>query len=132
MESLELTALTPEIEKAVQSYTKDVELAIVKRLDYTADQILEYIKENAPRSPYSKEHMGDSFIKESYGDGVNKTIVIYSKTKGYLVHLVELGFKHRGGKLVAARPFLRPAYDEFSPKMLEDIKKIIEGGGGNA
>lgn len=132
MESLELTALTPEIEKAVQSYTKDVELAIVKRLDYTADQILEYIKENAPRSTYSKEHMGDSFIKESYGDGVNKTIVIYSKTKGYLVHLVELGFKHRGGKLVAARPFLRPAYDEFSPKMLEDIKKIIEGGGSNA
>ena len=132
MESLELTALTPEIEKAVQSYTKDVELAIVKRLDYTADQILEYIKENAPRSPFSKEHMGDSFIKEAYGDGVNKTIVIYSKTKGYLVHLVELGFKHRGGKLVAARPFLRPAYDEFSPKMLEDIKKIIEGGGSNA
>ena len=132
MESLELTVLTPEIEKAVQSYTKDVELAIVKRLDYTADQTLEYIKENAPRRPCSKEHMGDSFIKESYGDGVNKTIVIYSKTKGYLVHLVELGFKHRGGKLVAARPFLRPAYDEFSPKMLEDIKKIIEGGGGNA
>ena len=57
MESLELTALIPEIEKAVQSYTKDVELAIVKRLDYTADQILEYIKESAPRSPYSKEHL---------------------------------------------------------------------------
>lgn len=128
MESLELTALTPEIERAVKSYSREVELAIIERLDYTADQILDYIKSNAPRTPFNKEHLGDSFIKESYGEGVNKTIVIYSKTKGSIVHLVELGFKHRSGKLVSARPFLRPAYDEFTPKMLEDIKKIISGG----
>ena len=128
MESLELTALTPEIERAVKSYSRDVELAIIERLDYTADQILDYIKSNAPRTPFNKEHLGDSFIKESYGEGVNKTIVIYSKTKGSIVPLVELGFKHRSGKLVSARPFLRPAYDEFTPKMLEDIKKIISGG----
>ena len=129
MESLELTALTPEIEKAVDSYSKEVVTGILKKLDETADQILDYIKDNAPRSPWTKEHLGDSFIKETYGEGVNTTIVIYSKTKGYLVHLVELGFKHRSGKMVSARPFLRPAYDQFSPKMLEDIQKIIRGGG---
>ena len=129
MESLELTALTPEIEKAVDSYSKEVVTGILKKLDETADQILEYIKDNAPRTPWTKEHLGDSFIKETYGEGVNTTIVIYSKTKGYLVHLVELGFKHRSGKMVSARPFLRPAYDQFSPKMLEDIQKIIRSGG---
>ena len=103
--------------------------AILKKLDETADQILDYIKDNAPRTPWTKEHLGDSFIKETYGEGVNTTIVIYSKTKGYLVHLVELGFKHRSGKMVSARPFLRPAYEQFSPKMLEDIQKIIRSGG---
>ncbi|MCQ2749873.1 MAG: HK97 gp10 family phage protein [Clostridia bacterium] len=128
MESIKLEALPYEIEKAVKSYSKDVELAIIEKLDYTADQILNYIKENAPRTSYSKDHLGDSFIKETYGEGVNKTIVIYSKTKGSIVHLVELGFKHRSGKLVSARPFLRPAYDEFAPKMVEDMKRIIEGG----
>ena len=128
MESIKLEALPYEIEKAVKSYSKDVELAIIEKLDYTADQILNYIKENAPRTSYSKDHLGDSFIKETYGEGVNKTIVIYSKTKGSIVHLVELGFKHRSGKLVSARPFLRPAYEEFAPKMVEDMKRIIEGG----
>lgn len=128
MESIKLEALPYEIEKAVKSYSKDVELAIIEKLDYTADQILNYIKENAPRTSYSKDHLGDSFIKETYGEGVNKTIVIYSKTKSSIVHLVELGFKHRSGKLVSARPFLRPAYDEFAPKMVEDMKRIIEGG----
>jgi hypothetical protein len=128
MESIELTALTPAIEKAVKTYSKEVELAIVERLEYAADQILDYIKDNAPRTPWTKEHLGDSFIKESHGDGVNKTIVIYSKTKGSIVHLVELGFRHRSGKHVSARPFLRPAYDMFTPKMLEDMKRIINGG----
>ena len=132
MESISIDALTPKIETAVKSYSKDVELAIAERLEITADQILDYIKEHAPKTPYSKEHLADSFIKESHGEGTNKIIVIYSKTKGSIVHLIELGFKHRSGKIVAARPFLRPAYDEFTPKMLEDIKKIIEKGGSYA
>ena len=63
------------------------------------------------------------------GSGVNKTIYISSGTKGRLVHLVELGFKHISGKHVEARPFMRPAYETFTPEMLEDIKKIIERGG---
>ena len=127
MESIELKALTPEINKAVKEYSKEVEIAIANKLEETANKILEYIKDNAPRTPWSKDHLGDSFIKESHGDGANKTIVIYSKTKGSIVHLVELGFRHRSGKYVGARPFLRPAYDEFTPKMLEDMKKIIKG-----
>lgn len=127
MESIELKALTPEIEKAVKKYSSEVEVALANKLEETATKILEYIKDNAPRTPWSHEHLGDSFIKESYGEGSNKTIVIYSKTKGSIVHLVELGFRHRSGKYVVARPFLRPAYDEFTPKMLEDIKKIIKG-----
>lgn len=131
MESIELTALTPEIQKAVKSYSKEVELAIVNQLEETADLILEYIKDSAPRTAWSKEHLGDSFVKESFGEGVNKTIVIYSRTKGSIVHLVELGFRHRSGKYVPARPFLRPAYEQFTPKMLADIKNIIERGGDN-
>ena len=128
MESITLEALTPEIEKAVKSYVLEVEKALVTKLDETADKILEYIKGNAPWTSYNHPHLGDSFIKESYGEGVNKTIIIYSKTKGSIVHLVELGFRHRSGKFVAAQPFLRPAYDEFTPKMLEDMKQIIKGG----
>ncbi|MCQ2798191.1 MAG: HK97 gp10 family phage protein [Bacilli bacterium] len=129
METIEIASLTKEVEKAVKDYSKDVEIAVLNKLEETADKILDYIKQNAPRSNFGNNHLGDSFIKESFGNGIDKTIVIYSKTKGSIVHLVELGFKHRSGKLVAARPFLRPAYDELTPKMVEDIKKIISGGG---
>lgn len=124
---MEIDNITLEIEKAVVSYSKEVEEKINRCLEETADQIIEYIRSNAPRSGRS-DAMADSFVKESYGDGSNKTIVIYSKTKGSIVHLIEFGFKHRSGVFVSARPFMRPAYETYAPKMLDEIRKIIEGG----
>lgn len=110
----------------VSSYTDEVIKALEAKLDETADKILEYIKSNASRSG-QKNGLADDFVKADVGSGVNKTIVIYGKEKGMIVHLIEFGFMHRSGKYVNPRPFLRPAYDAFTPKMLEDIKVIIRG-----
>lgn len=116
------------LSKIVEKYASDVKEEVVNRLDETADAILEYIATHCPKTDTGGEHLADSFVKTEFGSGVNKTVYISSKTKGRLVHLVELGFKHRSGVHVAARPFMRPAYDTFTPEMLEDIRKIISGG----
>lgn len=124
---MEVDEIAVKIDEEVEKYSKDVEDRISACLDRTADEILEYIKSNAPRSNHGSVHLADSFIKESYGEGANRIIVIYSKTKGRLVHLIEFGFKHRSGAFVSARPFLRPAYETYAPKMLEEIRGIIKG-----
>ena len=120
--------LTNEIEKSVITYSKDVTRQIEITLDQAADKIIDYIRSNAPRSG-APNAFADSFVKESYGEGSNRIVVIYSKTSSGLVHLVEFGFKHRSGKLVAARPFLRPSYESITPGMLEEIRKIIRQAG---
>ena len=117
------------ISDLIKDYADDIKEGLEDRLDETAKQILDYIKSNCPRSDSGTNHLADSFILTTIGSGVNKTIYISSGTKGRLVHLVELGFKHISGKHVEARPFMRPAYETFTPEMLEDIKKIIERGG---
>ena len=117
------------ISDLIKDYADDVKEGLEDRLDETAKQILDYIKSNCPRSDSGTNHLADSFVLTTVGSGVNKTIYISSGTKGRLVHLVELGFKHISGKHVEARPFMRPAYETFTPEMLEDIKKIIERGG---
>lgn len=117
------------ISDLIKDYSNDIKESLEHRLDDTANQILEYIKKNCPRSSGGQNHLADSFILTVVGSGTNKVIYISSGTKGRLVHLVELGFKHISGKHVEARPFMRPAYETFTPKMLEDIKKIIERGG---
>ena len=124
-----LDELGVRISDLIKDYTDDVKEGLENRLDETAKQILDYIKSNCPRSDSGTNHLADSFILTTVGSGVNKTIYISSGTKGRLVHLVELGFKHISGKHVEARPFMRPAYETFTPEMLEDIKKIIERGG---
>jgi hypothetical protein len=120
--------LALNISKMVNDYVGDVSSTIDSRIDKCADEVLEYIKANAPKSSdISSKHLADSFVKTIIGSGKDKTIYISSKTKYRLVHLIELGFKHKGGKFISARPFLRPALDNFTPSMLEDIKKIIGG-----
>lgn len=116
------------IASIVESYTKDVKVEAEEILNKTADDVLSYVRNNCPRTDSGGNHLADSFVKTEIGSGVKKTVYISSSTKGRLVHLIELGFKHKSGKHVAARPFMRPAYDEFTPQMLEDIRKIINGG----
>ncbi len=121
---MEPDKLNAAIEKSVVEYTDEVVQQIEMSLDKTADEIIDYIREKAPRSGM-RNALADSFVKESYGEGANKIVVISSKTKSGLVHLVEFGFKHRSGKVVAARPFMRPAFESLSPQMLEEIRQII-------
>ena len=124
-----LDTLGVRISDLIKEFSDDIKDGLEDRLDQTAKEILEYIKKNCPRRDSGSNHLADSFILTTVGSGANKTIYISSGTKGRLVHLVELGFKHKSGKHVEARPFMRPAYETFTPQMLEDIKKIIQRGG---
>ena len=117
-----------KITDIIKDYASEVQEEVLKRFELTADEILDYIKNNCPRSDGGSNHLADTFVKTEVGSGLNKIIYISSQKKGRLVHLIELGFKHRSGRHVPARPFMRPAYDTFTPEMLEDIKSIIKGG----
>ncbi|MBU1019653.1 MAG: HK97 gp10 family phage protein [Firmicutes bacterium] len=115
------------ISEMVEEYAEEIIGKLEKRLDETAKEIVKYISTHAPRSGGSKA-FADSFVAEPQGTGINKTIVIFSNEKGKLTHLLEFGFTHRSGKYVGPRPFMRPAFDLLTPRMLEDIKSIIEKG----
>ncbi|MFH5881226.1 HK97 gp10 family phage protein [Liberiplasma polymorphum] len=122
-----LDDLGKAIEDEIESYVEGLIPKLEKRLSDTAEDILNYMKRNAPRSGY-KNAFADSFVATSQGTGMNTSISIYSEGKGGLTHLLEFGYTHRSGKYVGPRPFMRPAYDMFTPKMLEDIKEIISKG----
>ena len=123
-----LDELGVAIENMVEDYVNELIPKLEKRLDETAEEIVKYISNHAPRSGGSKA-FADSFVATPQGEGINKTISIYSNTKGKLTHLLEFGFTHRSGKYIGPRPFMRPAYDLLTPKMLEDIRQLIEKGG---
>jgi hypothetical protein len=110
----------------INKYSEDVQSEIEKELERSSDIILNNIQIKAPRSGRTNA-LADSFQKTVSGIGTNKTITIHSKEKGTLIHLVEFGFVHKSGKLIAPRPFMSPIADEQLPKTLENIKSIIKG-----
>lgn len=116
------------IEDMIDEYAEEVIKDLDKVLDETSKKIVSYISTHAPRSGKSKA-FADSFVAVPQGEGINKTISIYSNTKGRLTHLLEFGFTHKSGMYVGPRPFMRPAFDILTPKMVEDVKSIIEKGG---
>jgi hypothetical protein len=124
---VELDKLPDKLSEIIEGYSDGVQEEALAKLEKAADDVLAYVSEHCPRSGYGTNHLADSFVKTEVGSGLEKTIYISSKTKGRLVHLIELGFRHRSGKHVAAQPFMRPAYDAFAPEMIEDIKRIIRG-----
>ena len=103
----------------------DFDIELDEILDKTASDIINDIKETAPIGN-SNEHLKDSFTAIKEGTNVNKSVTIYSKSKGRLVHLIEFGFVHRSGRFVSARPFLRPSYEKEVPKIEEKIKEAIK------
>lgn len=120
-----LDNLTAQIEDIINEYSDNVKKALEEKLDETAKSIIDYIKTNAPRSGES-DALADSFTTSTTGEGINKVITIFSKSKGRIIHLLEFGYVHRSGKYVAPKSFMRPAYDSLTPRMLEDVKTIIE------
>jgi hypothetical protein len=122
-----LDDLAKTIEENIHQYTEEVKIRLEKKLDETAEKIVEFIKNNAPRSGQA-EAFADSFVVVANGEGIQKTLIIFSKVRGRITHLLEFGFTHRSGRFVSARPFMRPAFDTFSEQMLNDMKRIIEGG----
>ena len=122
-----LDDLSANIMSIVSEYKEDIQNKLEALLDKTADEMLKYIQNNAPRSG-KKNAVADSFKKLELGKGIDKTVVIYSKSRGRIIHLIEFGYRHRNGKFIPARAFMRPAYDIFTPDMIDKIKKIIEGG----
>ena len=121
-----LDNFTDEIASMIDD-SLDVDKKLEEVLVKYAEKIIDDIKANAPVGK-SKEHLKDSFISLKEGSGKNLSVTIYSKTKSRIVHLVELGFVHRSGVYVKARPFMRNAYEKYKDALYEEIKEVISSG----
>lgn len=127
MASISIDQLAAAITDAVREYTEDVTDAIERKVDETANEVRDEAERSAPKrtGKYAKG------FKVSKQDGPGKARrVIWNKKHYRLVHLLEFGHAKRGGGRVQAYPHLRPAYDKFGAKLPDDIKRIIQNGGG--
>ncbi len=75
-----LDDLGQAIEDEIESYVEGIIPKLEKRLNDTAEDILNYMKRNAPRSGY-KNAFADSFVATSNGSGMNNLYLFTLKVK---------------------------------------------------
>lgn len=126
MANIPIDRLANEITKAVREYTEDVEAAIEKQIDETADQVLAAARADAPKrtGKYAK-----GFRKTKRDSPGSTKRIIWNKNYSRIVHLLEFGHAKVNGGRVSGKPHLRPAYYKYGAKLPEEIKRIIRNGG---
>lgn len=129
MSNISIDQLSNEIMSFMQEYTDDVSEAIANKVNDVAEQVLSEVKTN---HPYEDQTGGytKGFKKTSKDDYGKTRRIIWNKKYYNLVHLLEFGHAKRGGGRVRAYPHMGPAYDKFGAKLPDDIKRIIQNGGG--
>lgn len=82
------------------------------------------ISANAPKrtGAYSKSWT----VKSTKETSESLELVVYSKNKYQLAHLLEHGHAKRGGGRVAARPHIAPAEEKAIEQLERDIERAVK------
>jgi len=65
-------------------------------------------------------------VKKTKETADSLTVVVHSRNRYQLAHLLEFGHAKRNGGRVAARPHIAPAEQAGIKKLEDDIKKALE------
>ena len=114
-------AMADEIMKGLTDYADLADEAMKKTVRKTAKSVKDEISANAPKrtGAYSKSWTAKKTKENSH----SLEMIVHSKNRYQLAHLLEKGHAKRGGGRVSGRPHIAPA-EENGVQLLEHL---IEG-----
>ena len=113
--------LAEEIMQGLQEYADLADTAMKKAVRKTAKSVIDEISANAPKrtGAYSKSWTAKKTKENSH----SLEMIVHSKNRYQLAHLLEKGHAKRGGGRVSGKPHIAPA-EENGVQLLEHL---IEG-----
>ena len=116
--------LADEIMKGLTEYADLADTEMKKAVKKTATSVKKEISANAPKrtGKYAKSWTAKKTKENSH----SLEMIVHSKNKYQLAHLLEKGHAKRGGGRVAGKPHIAPA-EENGMEMLENlIREALE------
>lgn len=117
MKNIKIDSLSAEVMKGLRKYVDVTTEKVKEATEKAAKTVKDEIKGNAPSNTgkYSKSWT----IKKAKETSTSLELVVHSKNRYQLTHLLEFGHAKRGGGRVAARPHIASA-EEKAIKVFED------------
>ena len=115
------SAIMTELEKYADLAADDLKDAVKE----TAKSVRKDIQDNAPvdTGKYKKSWS----VKNVHEDSQSIDLVVHSRNRYQIAHLLEHGHAKRGGGRVAARPHIASAEQRGSEKLVEAIESKLKG-----
>ena len=115
-------AIMDELEKYKDLAADDLKDAVKE----TAKTVRKEIQANAPvdTGKYKKSWS----VKNMHEDAESVDLVVHSRNRYQIAHLLEHGHAKRGGGRVAARPHIAAAEEKGEEQLVETIKQKLGGG----
>lgn len=123
--NISINSLADVIMDGFNEYAKLATEEMKEAVKNASDTVKKEIKENAPKDTgaYAK-----SWTAKKVNETANSlTIVVHSKNRYQLAHLLEYGHAKRGGGRVEGRPHIAPAEKDGKKQLQRDIENALKG-----
>lgn len=126
MSNVKIDSLSSEVMKELEKYADVTTEKVKKAVQNAGKTVRDEISENAPSDTgkYGKSWT----IKTVRETSSSLQLVVHSKNRYQLTHLLEFGHAKRGGGRVSARPHIANAEEKAIKAFEEEIKEAISNG----
>ncbi|MGT2942463.1 HK97-gp10 family putative phage morphogenesis protein [Streptococcus constellatus subsp. viborgensis] len=126
MSNVKIDSLSSEVMKELEKYADVTTEKVKKAVQNAGKTVRDEIKASAPSDTgkYSKSWT----VKTVRETSSILELVVHSKNRYQLTHLLEFGHAKRGGGRVSARPHIANAEGKAIKVFEEEIKEVISNG----
>ena len=125
--TIPISQLAEEVMNGLREYADLATEDLKKDVQEAGKKVKEQIEQTAPKDTgkYAKSWA----VKKTKETSDSIEVVVHSKTKYQLTHLLEFGHAKRGGGRVAARPHIAAAEQAGIEELTRAIERDLQKGG---
>lgn len=124
-ERVSIDELDSVIMEGLEKYSKVATEDLKDAVKETAVSVRKDIQAGAPTD--TGKYKKSWSVKNLHEDGDSIELVVYSRNRYQIAHLLEHGHAKRSGGRVAARPHIAPAEQAGNEKLVKTIEQKLKG-----